>query len=80
MTKIQQIEEAVSVRPPLHILSSPKSDTAAQAARFHELVDREFLGTLTPDEEKELAVLTQWQEAQRNAFYKEFADGVEQDS
>lgn len=45
----------------------------AYSARFHLLVDREFLGILTAEEAQELEVLTQWRDAEKNAFYQEVA-------
>ena len=50
-------------------------DTDARAGRFHELVDKEFLGTLTSAETKELEVLTKWRDDQKSAFYENVAVG-----
>jgi hypothetical protein len=52
-----------------------ESEADARSARFHALVDREFLGTLTPDEEHELAILTRWHDDQKAAFYREIMRG-----
>ena len=48
-------------------------ETEALAARFHALVDREFLGILTPEEEQELESLTRWRDDEKAAFYREVA-------
>lgn len=50
-----------------------EGDTNACALRFHELVDREFLGNLTSEEIKELEVLTKWRDDQKSAFYRSVA-------
>ena len=49
---------------------SVEDDTSVCAARFHELVDKEFLGRLTAEEIKELEVLTKWRDDQKSAFYR----------
>ena len=54
-------------------LTCVESENDARATRFHELVDRDFLGVLTPEEARELAVLTLWRDAEKSAFYEELA-------
>ncbi len=46
------------------------TDTDARAKRFHELVDRDFLGILTSEEEQELEILTRWRDEVKSAFYQ----------
>lgn len=47
-----------------------ESDVDARAARFHALVDREFLQLLTQEESRELEILTRWRDDQKSSFYQ----------
>ena len=49
-----------------------ESDEDKRASRFHKLVDKEFLGSLTPEEKQELEILTQWRDDLKNAFYQQY--------
>lgn len=49
--------------------------TDVRSNRFHELVDKEFLGILTSEETQELEVLTKWRDDQKAAFYRNVAVG-----
>lgn len=46
------------------------TDEDARSERFHELVDRRFLGILTPEEAQELEILTKWVNEVKSAFYR----------
>ena len=67
-------ETVVALEETLHgrgLLLDVESETDHMMVRFHNLLDKKFLGTITTQESKELASLTQWRDEVKNTYYRE---------